>query len=354
MSRFFDAVRRADEIRQRCLDRIATPLEPAADEGCAPRRARVVAVVSNKGGVGKTTVATNLAVYLRALREDLPVLLIGLDDQATIDRMFAIEKARIGPTIADALRAGSLGGAIRLGNYGVHYVASSPRIGELKREISDPHRLESLLAALDWPGVVLLDTKSDLEILTQNALQACDLALVLARDLGSLDEAEKVFELLRLWGRPRDAARILLSLVDLRVKYAREQTRDILSLLLEEIRRRDHPLLRSFLSSSPKVESLHSNPDRVTHSILHGAPNSLVHRQMQHLADELLAILRPRTDSEGEVAAVAQSESESESESERDAAERPLRPLGVDVAAWLGIERESPGSDAPLRVPSAG
>jgi cellulose biosynthesis protein BcsQ len=41
----------------------------------------VLAVVSNKGGVGKTTVATNLAVYLRAMREDLPILLIGLDDQ---------------------------------------------------------------------------------------------------------------------------------------------------------------------------------------------------------------------------------------------------------------------------------
>ena len=55
-----------------------------------PPAAQVLAVVSNKGGVGKTTVATNLAIYLRALHEDLPVALVTLDDQSIVERMFRL------------------------------------------------------------------------------------------------------------------------------------------------------------------------------------------------------------------------------------------------------------------------
>jgi cellulose biosynthesis protein BcsQ len=259
----------------------------------------VIAVVSNKGGVGKTTVATNLAVYLRAMREDLPILLIGLDDQAQIDRMFAIdpgERARSGgarPDIADALRGRPLADAIRLGQYGVHYVPTSAGISALKRELSDRNHLESALLGAAWRGLVVVDTKSDLEILTQNALAASDLALVLARDLPSLAEARKVFDLLAGWRRPPERARILLSLIDLRIRYSEGESRDVLSLLLGEVRRQGHPLIETFLSSSPKVESLQTNPARVAQTILHGAPTSVVHRQMQHLAEEVLRILQP-------------------------------------------------------------
>jgi cellulose biosynthesis protein BcsQ len=62
----------------------------------AAKRGPVITVSSNKGGVGKTTVASNLAIYTRALREDLPVLVVGLDDQGTLDRMFALRDLRPG------------------------------------------------------------------------------------------------------------------------------------------------------------------------------------------------------------------------------------------------------------------
>jgi cellulose biosynthesis protein BcsQ len=250
-----------------------------------------VSVVSNKGGVGKTTIATNLAVYIRALHEELPILVIGLDDQNLVDRMFALEPGPPERTIADALLSGDLLRAVRLGQYGVHYVPSPVELSELRERIRDPLQLRTLLEASGWPGLVILDTKSDLDVLTRNAIAASDLTLVVVKDHQSLLEADKVFGLIEDWGADRECARIVLSLIDRRVKYEPGQTRDILALLVMAIRERDYPLFQTFVSRSPKIESLHTNERGAAVSILNGAPDTLVHEQMRLLAIDVLATL---------------------------------------------------------------
>ena len=75
---------------------------PPSPAEAAPRA--VLAVSSNKGGVGKTTLATNLAIYLRALREALPVAIVGLDDQSGVDRMFDPVVYKRGALTLHALR----------------------------------------------------------------------------------------------------------------------------------------------------------------------------------------------------------------------------------------------------------
>ncbi len=250
---------------------------------------RVITVASNKGGVGKTTVATNLAVYLRALREDLPILVLGLDDQDLLGRMFALEPSAAPiPTLLDALRARALGPAIRLGQYGVHYVPPSLEISDAAVPLPDPFALRRLLVEAGWQGLVVIDTKSDLGMLTRNALAASDLALLVVADQSSLDQAARVYALLDAWGKPRAQAPLLLSLVDRRVKYGCDAEADVLALLLSEIRLRGHPCLETFLSRSPKIEALYTNRERRPHAILHGARGSLVHRQMTHLAHDVL------------------------------------------------------------------
>lgn len=250
---------------------------------------QVVTVSSNKGGVGKTTLAANLAVYLRDLCADLPILVFGLDDQTLLDRTFALTSLDPAETVASALRMGSLTTAIRSGHYGVHYVPSDPCVSALKDEIQDVLALHETLDRTGWRGLIIIDTKSDLEILTRNAVAASDLTLVPVSDDASLREGAKVFDLLDRWAIPRQRGRVVLSMLDLRVRYPGAE--NVLQLLRSELQCRQLPCLESFLSNSPKVQSLGTNPEGRSLSILHGAPRSLVHGQMQGVAGEVLALL---------------------------------------------------------------
>ena len=263
---------------------------PPVDWKQEPRPFRVITVTSNKGGVGKTTLACNLAVYIRAMREDLPILILTLDDQLVLDRMFSTDGRAPARTLLDALRSGDLSSAIEPGQFGIHYAPASRSAAELKSTVTDLFHLQRVLENCGWHGLVLIDTKSDFEILTQNAIMASDLVMVVVKDYTSLLEAQRVFVFLESMNRPRETARIVLSLMDLRVKF-KTGPADVLELLVSEIRKRGYPLFGSFVSRSAKIEALHTNPEACVHSIMHGAQNSIAHRQMALLADEVLGCL---------------------------------------------------------------
>jgi chromosome partitioning protein len=257
----------------------------------AARPYRVVTVANPKGGVGKTTLATNLAVYARAFQPDLPVLILGLDDQSLIDRMFGSETpGRTWRTVATGLRRGSFRAAIRPGRYGVHWVPTGLELRELSRSLEDSERLATALARTAWQGLVVVDTKGDLDMLTRNAIEASDLVLVPVKDAPSLWEAARLFDWMRHADYPWERARAVLSMVDRRVKFREGESSDVLALLVAEIRRRHYPLCETFLSSSPAVEALSTNPEGRPRAILEGAPGSLVHRQMQELVEAVLKL----------------------------------------------------------------
>jgi len=260
-------------------------VRPEALQSRHPARA-VVAVASNKGGVGKTTVAANLAIYLRALDEDLPVLVVALDDQSAIERMFRLRPSAPGEgNLKHGWAERSLDRVIQLGQYGIHFVPPPPDTAPLKSHAEDPRTLQRILARTDFQGVVILDTKSDLEALTQNALHAADLLILPVADWGSLEEAAKIFELLERARLERVKPRILLTLVDrrTRVDAAGGTLHDR---LLAAIDARGWPRFESYLSRSPRVEALLS-ASQAPGSILHHARGTQVHGQLRELAEEV-------------------------------------------------------------------
>jgi cellulose biosynthesis protein BcsQ len=279
VSRFFNRIQDASRERPRLED--SRPAE---------RSFRVLTLANNKGGIGKTTLAANLAVHIRALREDLPILVIGLDDQDTLDRVFAVDRKRR-PDVLNGLRAGSFEGVVCEGRYGIHYVPSCQDVGPAKRLVSELFDLQAMLDRTAWRGLVILDTKSDFEILTQNALVASDLVLVVVKDRASLHQSEKLFQLLSETGRPRESAAVLLSMVDRRIRLDGPAGEDVLGMLVGEIRRRGHPLLESFVSHSPKIAALESDPSDVLLPVAVGARRSVIHRQLLHAASDVLKLL---------------------------------------------------------------
>lgn len=142
---------------------------------------KIIAVVNQKGGVGKTTTAVNLTACLHDL--GLKVLLCDFDPQANATSGLGIEKRKIKSTVYDTIINGvSAADAIVSTKYGDVLPASADLAGagvELVAMERPHYRLADVLAEVkDRYDLIFIDCPPSLEMLTLNALAAADGILV--------------------------------------------------------------------------------------------------------------------------------------------------------------------------------
>ena len=142
---------------------------------------KIIAIVNQKGGVGKTTTAVNLTAALTELGKK--VLLCDFDPQANATSGLGVDKRKIKYSSYDVTINGvSAESAIVKTKFG-DVIPSSPDVAgagvELIGTADREHQLKTALAGLkDQYDVIFIDCPPSLELLTLNALCAADGILV--------------------------------------------------------------------------------------------------------------------------------------------------------------------------------
>jgi chromosome partitioning protein len=222
-------------------------LDPRHEPGLSPRRARILAVTNQKGGVGKTTTALNLATAVAMTGR--PVLLVDVDPQGNLTSGVGLKGQRGAE--------GSTYEAVTTDSYPPESFIVSTRIENLYlipadrnltgaeiEMVSLPDRERRLQRVLDPLrsrfDYIIVDCPPSLGLLTLNALVAADAVVIpLHCEYFALEGlADLVSTLRRVRGALNpslDIEGVLLTMYDDRTNLGQQVARDVRGFFREKV-----------------------------------------------------------------------------------------------------------------------